>query len=486
MAALPNIVLLMSDQHRADIIGCAGDPVVKTPNIDRLAREGVRFDRVYCSGPLCMPSRASVVTERYVRDHGVFENNSEVPEGMPTFLDRLREAGYHTAEIGKMHLWAHGIRHAPHTRDMAWRLEQLGFAETIETVGKLATVRHDSYYTDYLKERGLLDSYRNFMAGHRHAMRRPEAPPSWTVKPAPLEVRDYVDVWHGMRSAQWIDEYNRSQPFFLWVGFPGPHDPWDAPSAAVERYRGAEMPMPRSVEPPEMPAAGPLQTFLRVMMFYSDTDTMTVDGIEKMRRAYYANISLIDDAVGAIVAALERRGMLDNTWIIYTTDHGEMMGEHRMLAKMVFYEPAVRVPLVFRPPGGTAPREISERAQLIDLSTTIRDIAGAPPLERSEGQSMLAAVRGEGEYRGRPVLPTENFGFAGFLRERHKLVVYENTMEPVQLFDLAADPKEDRNVVGNPDYAKILNEMMETDVRPFFATKPLRPHLDIVQRLSSR
>jgi arylsulfatase len=486
MATRPNIVLLMSDQHRADILGCAGDPVVRTPHIDRLASEGVRFDRAYCQGPLCMPARASLLTERYVRDHGVFENSSEVPAGMPTFLHRLREAGYFTAEIGKMHLWAHGLARAGHTREMKWRLEELGFDDAIETVGKLATVRHESYYTDYLRERGLLETYRGFIAGHRHAGRMRVGPPSWTARPVPLEIRDYADVWHGMRTARWIDEYDRAQPFFLWVGFPGPHDPWDAPQAAVDRYRPDEIPMPRSIVPPEVPGAGPLMVFLRAMMAYSDSATMTPEGIAAMRRAYYANVTLIDEAVGAIVAALARRRMLDNTWVIYTTDHGEMMGEHRMLAKMVFYEPSVRVPLVFRPPGGGMQRAIGERAQLMDVAATVREIAGAAAVENSEAQSMLPAIRGENAFAPRRALPTENFGFAAFIRERHKLVVYEDTLEPVQLFDQAEDPAEDRNLIRDPSYAAVVDEMMETDVRPFFATRPLRPHPDLASRLSGR
>jgi arylsulfatase len=486
MAARPNIVLLMSDQHRADILGCAGDPVVHTPNIDRLAAEGVRFDRTYCQGPLCMPSRASFVTERYVRDHGVFENSSEVPAGMPTFLHRLRDAGYHTAEIGKMHLWTHGMTQVAHTRDMSGRLGQLGFAETVETVGKLATVRHDSYYTDYLRERGLLETYRRFIAGHRHAMSARDGLPSWTAEPVPLEIRDYADVWHGMRTAQWIDEYDSAEPFFLWVGFPGPHDPWDAPAAAVERYRAADIPMPRSVELPELPGAGPLKIFLRAMMTYSDSDTMTTAAIAEMRRAYYANVTLIDEAVGAIVGALARRAILDNTWTIYTTDHGEMMGEHRMLAKMVFYEPSVRVPLVFRPPGGVAPRTIGACAQLLDVAATVREIAGASALENSEGQSMLAAIVDERPFEPRRTLPTENFGFAAFIRDRYKLVVYEETLAPVQLFDLAEDPAENHNVAQDPDYARIVDDLMETDVRPFFAAAPIRPHPDLVSRLVAR
>jgi arylsulfatase len=240
------------------------------------------------------------------------------------------------------------------------------------------------------------------------------------------------------------------------------------------------------VEPPALPGAGPLQIFLRAMMTYSDSDTMTTGAIAKMRRAYYANVTLIDEAVCAIVAALERRAMLDNTWIIYTSDHGEMMGEHRMLAKMVFYEPSVRVPLVFRPPGGVAPRTVVDRAQLLDVAATVREIAGAPALESSEGQSMLAAIAGAQPFEPRRALPTENFGFAAFIRDRYKLVVYEDTLAPVQLFDLAEDPAEDHNVARDPGYARVVDELMEADVRPFLTARPLRPHPDLVSRLTAR
>ena len=139
MSEQPNIVLVMADQHRADMLGCAGDPVIKTPHIDQLAREGVRFERAYCQGPLCMPARASVLTERFVRDHGVFENSSQVADGTPTFLHRIRDAGYHTAEIGKMHLWPHGQRQVHSTAAMRELMVAYGFDEPIETVGKLAS-----------------------------------------------------------------------------------------------------------------------------------------------------------------------------------------------------------------------------------------------------------------------------------------------------------------------------------------------------------
>ena len=145
----PNIVLVMSDQHRADMMGCAGDPSVLTPSLDALAADGVRFSRVSCQGPLCMPSRASFMTERYVRDHGVYTNWAEIPTDSPTYAWALREAGYHTSLLGKAHLYLDDSLAVSHIDDMAGRLEALGFAEVFETGDKFVS-KIPSRYTDYL------------------------------------------------------------------------------------------------------------------------------------------------------------------------------------------------------------------------------------------------------------------------------------------------------------------------------------------------
>lgn len=482
MEKKPNIVFLMSDQHRADMMACAGDPVAQTPNIDWLAGQGVRFDRTYCQGPLCMPARASLVTERFVRDHGVFENSSEIPAGMPTFMTKLDEAGYHTAEVGKMHLWMHGGRRAGHTANMIPFLQGLGFNDAIETVGKLASYGHDSAYTDYLESRGLLKSYRSFISAQKHcgianANDHKGDLMGWSAEPGPLAVEDYVDVWHGRRAVEWIEQYNDDKPFFLWVGFPGPHDPFDAPAEAVRRFAGADIPMPKSVQRPELPEDdGPYKTFLHRMLAYSDSATMDDAAIVAMRRAYYGNIALIDDAVGRIVDALQKRGALDNTWVIYTSDHGEMMGEHRMMAKMVFYEPAVRVPLVVRPPKGTPARVVHDPVQLMDLAATFREIAGAGDIPQSAASSLVSSIVKSEKPLSPDVIASENFGLAMFLTEQHKLIVYEDDLSPVSLFDMQNDPWEDHNLVKDPASRDVVEAMMESHVRPFLSTKPLRPH----------
>jgi choline-sulfatase len=472
----PNILLIMSDQHRADVMGCAGDPVVRTPHLDRLAAEGIRFDNVYCQGPLCMPARASLLTERYVRDHGVSRNAWDAPANWPTFVGDLAAAGYHTSCIGKMHLWVHGGGstgggRTRDTRERAGQMRGYGFAEPIETAGKLATGRIASEYTDYLAGRGRYDAYREFIASRRYASQpdggRVRRLPIWTTGPNPVSGDDYIDAWHGRRAAQWIEEYDGDQPFFQWVGFPGPHDPWDAPAEYADVYRRQDMPGPGSMTRPDLPRDGPLREFLNYLLnVHSDSPNLTEAVIAEIRRYYYGNITLIDEAIGRMLRALERRGLLDQTWVIYTSDHGEMMGEHRMLTKMVFYEPSVRVPLIIRPPGGCAPRVVTGLAEHLDLSATIRDIAGSAGHPSFAGRSLLGWAGGGAGF-SRPAVFSENLGL-GMVRTRaHKLVFVADTREPVQLFDLAADPLEDVNVVARGDYREAREVLTNDLVIPF-------------------
>lgn len=473
----PNILVLMADQHRADILGCAGDPVVRTPNIDALAAAGTRFSNMHCQGPLCMPARASFLTERYVRDHGLHSNDADVPTELPTFLHELRAVGYHTACIGKMHLWLHGRRgsdrssYTGDTRERVERLHDHGFVETIETVGKLATVGIASEYTDHLESRGLLETYREWVAERLYSHQRgADTLPNWSTGSIPIPTDSYVDAWHGDRVVQWLDEHDGDDPWCMWVGFPGPHDPWDAPADYVDLYRDIAMPMPATLERPEIPDEGPFKSFLDFFVWHhSDSRTFTDDRIQEVRRAYYANVTVIDDAVGRIVAALERSGQADNTWIIYTSDHGEMMGEHRMLMKMVFYEPSVKVPCIVRPPGGSDARTIPTLAEHVDLSATLRAIGGAGGHETFEGRSLLGHLDGEGGGFVRDAVWSENYGFASVRTDRHKLVVHETSLEAGQLFDLEEDPDENHNVVRDPAHADVVEELMETEVRPFFA-----------------
>ena len=478
-ASAPNIVLVMSDQHRADMMGCAGDPTVLTPSLDALAAEGVRFSRVSCQGPLCMPARASFMTERYVRDHGVYTNSSEIAPDSPTYAWALREAGYHTSLLGKAHLYLDEQLTVSHMDDMAGRLEALGFAEVFETgdkfIGKIPT-----RYTDYLAGRGLLEAYkrhiadRSYQGENEDGQNATKCVPMWDSTPMPVPLESYVDAWHGQQAVQWIERYDRPEPFFLFVGFPGPHDPWDAPAEAVDALpRRRHLHAALDPAPPDRGdrtlrrAAARVPVGLRLRVH----DGRRHPG---MRRAYAADVSVIDQAVGRMVAALERKGLLDNTWIIYTSDHGEMGGNHGLMSKCVLYEPAVRVPLIVRPPGGCPPRCRRPGGARRRAGHAARD-RRCPRAPRQRG-SLAPDQRPRRVIAAEPVPGGQRELGLRLLRDRrYKLVVDEDAMIPCQLFDLSEDPAEDHDLLPDPEAGPVVEEIMETHVRPFFRTAPARP-----------
>jgi arylsulfatase A-like enzyme len=473
VAARPNILWLLSDQHRADVIGAAGHPVVRTPRLDALAASGTLFEDAYCQGPLCMPSRASMLTGRYVRDHGVSDNKSTLASGWPTMVQSIRDAGYQTAAIGKMHLYPH----RPDVADGLPAMHGYGFDYVNEIGGKLASRRVRSGYTDYLAELGLLDVYRQSV---RQSATGSKAP-MWTVGSSPLPVDAYIDNWVADQAAAWLAQADSQRPFFLWVGFPGPHNPWEAPARFVEQYAGADLDLD-TARRPELPADGPLRQILDRLLSYSSSATLTEERIRQVRRYYFANVTLIDTAIGRILDALYRHGRDHDTWVVYSTDHGEMLGSHGLLSKMIFYEPAVRVPLIIRPPGGrpghrggwpgqrggAAKRRISGLVEQVDLVATLVELAGAAAIPQSPGRSLTSALK-DGPWSGREVVVSENYGFGMWRTGRYKLVLHESDQIPVQLFDLAEDPHEDRNVVAEPGYQRVLTQLIESQARPFLA-----------------
>jgi len=231
---------------------------------------------------------------------------------------------------------------------------------------------------------------------------------------------------------------------------------------------------------------GRYEALLNSFLWLSDTETMTDDAIRGMRRAYAADITVIDDAIGRMRAALEEKGLLDNTWLIYTSDHGEMGGNHGLMSKCVLYQQAVRVPLIMRPPGGGPARIVDELVEHFDAAATVREVAGAPEIPESEARSLLGHVvgdgtgdRGGGPPPARSVSVSENWGFASFQTNEHKIVVDEDALTPCQLFNLIEDPDEDHDLLADPRAKTTVDQLMETCVRPFFSTAPARPHPSI-------
>jgi arylsulfatase len=473
-AARPNILLLLSDQHRADVLGAAGHPVVQTPNLDDLAAVGALFESAYCQGPLCVPARASLLTGRYVRDHGVPNNTSRLAGGLHTVVEAIKDVGYHTAAIGDMHLY-------PYQPDVATGLTTMrgyGFAEVSQIAGKLASAQVRSEYTDHLAGHGLLDTYRDFMRARAPQTQAggttsAEIEPMWNVSPSPLPAEHYIDTWVGKKATDWIASADRRRPFLLWVGFPGPRYPWDAPAEFVEQYRDAGIALDDGSQP-DTPGNGPFKALVETALRLSGSGAATDKTIREVRRHYFANVTVIDVEIGRIVGALRRRELDGSTWIIYSSDHGEMLGSHGLFSNMVFYEPAVKVPLIIRPPGGGPGRRFADLIEQVDLSATLLDIAGARPLPGAPGRTLADVAEGS-RATGRSVVVSENFGFGMWRTERYKLVVEERQQLPVQLFDLIEDPDEDHNLVSDPDYGDIVGDLMYDYVRRFLATNSFPP-----------
>ncbi|MBI4767948.1 MAG: sulfatase-like hydrolase/transferase [Deltaproteobacteria bacterium] len=481
----PNILFIFPDQQRGDTLGCVGHPVVRTPNLDKMAAEGVIFTRCYTNSPLCTPARTSLQTGRYVSEHGAWNNQIVADSQSPSFVRNLRDAGYHTAIIGKSHLWRHGMGQpsGTHTNDKIPIMRDWGFEDIHELTGPMASTAHDSPYTDYLKERGLLKAYRGYQFEYliRNYLLKTSRviPPAiqdlmeeyslsidvnngalWDDPPLPLPPEDHYDSYVGQKSVDWVKAYDQEKPFFLMVGFPGPHDPFDSPQAYRDLYRPEDIPLGIMDYPEE-----PIPDYLRRLLDLSGLKQMTDSYLQHMRVAYYGKVSLIDDYIGRIMGALEKRGQLDNTWIIYSSDHGELLGDHRLCHKMTYYEGALHIPCIIRPAGGVRGWRSAGLTDHLDLTATLLDIAGVEPFKHCDGRSLarkIAAGPGSGDaQKGRERIFSELAGMAAVFDGRYKLVMEIKTREPLQLHDLETDHRELHNLVEKKSHEFIRRELLD-------------------------
>lgn len=484
----PHIVFIITDQQRYDTIAALGFPHVDTPHIDRLVNEGVTFEKCFINAPSCVPSRCSLFQGAYPHSTGVYKNGDT---WTTSWVSDLADSGYRCVNVGKMHTVPYGAR--------------AGFHERYVVENKDRFLEGRYFFDEWdkaLRARGLVKQQREL---YRQRDDYGERMGSFTWD---LPADMHSDTFVGGFARWWLQTYPVAQPLFLQVGFPGPHPPYDPTPEALADYIDRDIPI-REYSPEEIAAQpGPMRA-LRQHMMEVDHDSIvhlespTQSQRHYQRACYLANVTMIDTQIGQIMEALEEKGLLDDSVVIFTSDHGDSLGDHGHIQKWNMYEETVHVPAMMwfgesarRNLGAPAPgTRVSSLVSLLDVGATIRELAGLQLPGDGEAISLLplmgmaAAGRertNEGPRSGAAVAVSDalwevpsrplpfvaadggrEYVFAEHGRdnildstsvmtmvrdERWKLVAYADTDEG-QLFDLATDPDERANLWEDPDAA---------------------------------
>ncbi|MHB9026195.1 MAG: sulfatase family protein [Armatimonadota bacterium] len=444
----PNIVVIMTDQQRWDTLGCLGFRHMVTPNLDALARRGACFSHAFAQGAICTPSRASIVTGKYVHGHGAEQNETWVRPTEPNWIEALRQGGYHTANIGKMHTAP--IR-LPCGFDYRLVVENKNYQESMGGLDD---------YDLFLREKGIT----------RPAVTYFQTIDDWYDRLGAC-VWSYEESWYpdnfiGQRALDYLQQYDFAQPLMFWAGFAGPHDPYDITASALERYPGDGIPEPvgfpgEADEKPEEHRVGMERMDGSRTLAAIWWSRATPERIRTMRRHYYANIMLIDEWVGRIVAELERQGQLENTVFLFTSDHGDCLGDHGSVYKFTtHYDSVVRVPLIFAGPGVQPQGRNDALVELIDLGATVLELAGLPVLAGMDGRSLCPLLQGEQVELHEAVYsecPPRRF----MVRTREWKLVYYPGKPYGELYHLAEDPNELHNRYTSPAHAETRHVLEE-------------------------
>ena len=428
MPAQPNILIIMTDQLNPAFLSAYGHKLVRTPNIDALAAGGVTFTNAYCNAPLCSPSRAIFMTGQLPSRTGVYDNAAEFRADIPTFAHYLRGAGYRTILSGKMHFCGPDQMH--------------GFERRLTT---------DIYPADY---------------GWTPDWDKPLERPDWyhnmsSVTQAGLCVRtnqlDFDDevVFAAERAIFDEARSNDKKPFLLVASLTHPHDPFAIPEKYWNLYRDADIDMPDPTPAPLDPHTKRLRHVCAM-----DSQAISEQNVRDARHAYYGAISYVDDNVGRLMAALTAGGFAQNTIVLFTSDHGEMLGERGLWYKMNYFEGGARVPLIVSSPGRFAPRRVDAAVSLADLTPTLVDLAGGDSgaLEATlDGRSLVPHLEtgvGRDEAIGEYCAEGAIAPVVMIRRGRWKFI--HSAPDPDMLFDLVADKGERRNLAADPAHAATL------------------------------
>lgn len=434
----PNIILFMADQMTAKALTAYGNSVVKAPNIEALSERGVTFLNAYTNSPICAPARYSMLTGNLPWTIEAFDNASELAASTPTVMHYLRNLGYSTTLSGKMHFVGPDQLH--------------GYQERLVT---------DIYPADFAW-------VPNWKVGPRNA-------------PTGINMRAVVEAGPCVRSLQLdydeesafmanqklydLARHSKGQPFFLTVSLTHPHSPFTASQEHWDRYDHDEIDMPAT---PPLPLED-LDTQSRWLYYSHGRDRLKIEDKHTLnaRHAYYAMISYVDDKLGEMMETLKKTGQLDNTIIIFTADHGDMMGERGMWFKQTFFENATRIPMIFSGPGIPKGKVVTENVSLVDLMPTLLSLADEGKVNTVtalDGHDMSGLLMGhDPDWSDRAFSEYSDMGVCApcrMLREGDIKYVYVHGHESM-MFDLAKDPNERNNLIGNPDYADTERHMRD-------------------------
>jgi len=477
----PNVLLILTDQQRADAVGYAGQTSVQTPHTDRIASEGIAFDRAICTSPLCSPSRASIFSARYPHQIDMMTNHNTL-QVTPHLTDTLKARGYHTAYAGKVHLQPDSqppdIFQSKEEQEARYKLEGFQFAQqekrVIETWFDRVAGESVADYVDWCEKNGLPNGFP--YADPRLRTHRQPAMSIPKTAVMEMDVQDTIDGWITNFALQHLAERPKDQPFFHVCSYVGPHPPFKVPEPYYSMYDPADIPEPPNFKPsPGKPRANTTSFYHQLWLDHGDD----WQAWKKAVAVYWGYCTLIDDQIGMLLSALEDEGILDDTLVIFASDHGEMLGSHGLWHKMMPYEEALRVPLAMRLPG-TIPEGIYSGAvvSLVDVAPTILSVCGAEIPADYVGRDLSPAFKNGDEFQDDPYRFAEHkplgdwhqtVEFRLVVDDRYKYVWNQGDTD--ELYDLDNDPNELINVITEPDFAaektrlraRLLRWMQETD-----------------------
>ncbi|MDP7051399.1 MAG: sulfatase-like hydrolase/transferase [Verrucomicrobiota bacterium] len=448
----PNIIFIITDQQRYDTVNALGFPYVDTPHMDRLVREGVAFTQCYVASASCASARASLFTGYYPHTTGILKN---ADTWRHSWVELLNAAGYHCVNVGKMHTWPYD---AP-----------AGFHERYVVENKDRYLEGRYYFDEWdkaLAARGLAKQQRELYR-ERDDYRDSLGSFTWD-----LPEETHSDFFVGNFAKWWLKNKPVQQPFFLQVGFPGPHPPYDPVPRYLEKYADREVPL-QEVNEDDLESQPPPFKVMRQHNVDVDHDSVvhdlnpTNEQRLRQRRHYLANVTMIDEKLGELMDALEEQGLLENSVVIFTSDHGDCLTDHGHSQKWTMYDAIVRVPLMVWAPkyfGGN--RKFDGLMQAMDMGAAILEMAGVELPESFEAESVLPALRGEA-WSGREHVFAEQVKdgiytdgpFMTMVRGQEWKLVHFLGAEYGQLFNLRDDPGEMHNLWDDPGCVDVKREL---------------------------